>query len=117
MMRTLAKLFAVLLTAAGVIVGAYIWITILIAGLTDAVNGAKMNPTDGGKIAWGIIQATPLSEIAGAAIFLVCFGVAAIFWHDSREELPYDLADKMHRPSQRTSKHYQFDWDKLSGKL
>ncbi|HET9850102.1 MAG TPA: hypothetical protein VFP35_00515 [Candidatus Saccharimonadales bacterium] len=64
-------LSGILVALAGLAAGAYVGIIVLMDGVQDAVGGFKANPTDVGRITWGIIQITPLTETAGGAVAVI----------------------------------------------
>ena len=62
----------------GVALAVYVAVfVLLINGITDVINGAKHNPVQAGKIAWGAVQIVPLAELVGWGIF-ICFGAVAM---------------------------------------
>lgn len=75
---TVKYIVAALYFFGGIALAIYVSVFIvLLNGITDVVNGAKANPTNAGKIAWGIIQIVPLAELSAAGILLVFWALAA----------------------------------------
>ncbi len=63
----------------GIALAVYVSVFVLLLnGITDVINGAQDNPTNAGKVAWGIIQIFPLTELSATLILWACWGLAAV---------------------------------------
>lgn len=70
-------ILGVLFILAGVVLGFYVGFYILfIGGIVAVVDGAKANPTDAGRIAFGLVRIFCASAVGGI-IFWACAGVGA----------------------------------------
>lgn len=77
------RIFVAILTfLASIALAVYVAIfVLLIGGVTNIADGFKHNPTQAGRIAWGIIEICPLSElIAWLIIWLGAAVAASIGW-------------------------------------
>lgn len=73
-------LVGAILILVGIALAIYIGVFVFfIGGIEDMVDGAKANPTDGGRIAWGAAQVFILAELSAGLVLLICWGLAALF--------------------------------------
>src|SRR5579862_215197 len=72
-------ILAGLLFLGGIAAAIYVAVFVLLLnGITDVINGARHHPVEAGKVAWGIIQIFPLTEISAGLIIWACWGLAAL---------------------------------------
>lgn len=73
----MGKLIGGLVFVFGVVAGLGVGIWIAVLGVIDMVDGAKADPTQGGRIVWGAFEFFMLAEGVGGLIFWICTLVAA----------------------------------------
>ena len=88
--RTAAGIATIL---AGLAATAYVSIGLLfVGGIVDIVDGAKADPTNGGRIVWGIFQVMPLAELSAVGILLPTLVIGGLLLGKSFVKKPRRLS-------------------------
>ncbi len=82
-------IFGVLLIIAGVIVGAYVGIWLmLVGGIIQIVEAFQSDPVNGSDVAWGVVRCLLASMVGGLAFYAVT--VAGFLLIGSADSRPRD---------------------------
>jgi hypothetical protein len=79
-MKGLAGFVQLLGWAGAIYVGGWLF---LVGGIVNIIDAGKANPTNGGLIAWGLIQVLLLSWISWLAIRLASLALANVLYDSS----------------------------------